>query len=52
MELIGQRQTLATVPGERHGTHCIAGWMGPVTILDVCGKCPLLPAFNPQTSSP
>jgi hypothetical protein len=40
-------------PGERPGTHCIGGWVGPRTGLDGCEKSysPQL-RFNPQIVQP
>ena len=35
----GQSHALAALPmGERSGTHCIGGWVGPRAVLDLCGK--------------
>ena len=34
----GQRHVSAAILQERHGTHCIGGWVGPRAGLDVCGK--------------
>ena len=39
-------------PRERHGTHCIGGWVGPRAILDGCGKSRPLPGFDPRTVRP
>ena len=34
-------------PGERPGTRCIGGWVGPRTGLDGCGKSRPPPGFDP-----
>ena len=48
-----QRHALAALPpGERPGTHCIRGWVGPRTGLDGCGKSRLQPGFDPRTVQP
>ena len=33
-----QQHTPAALPWERHGIHCIGGWVGPRTSLDRCRK--------------
>jgi len=39
MRVGGQRKSTAALrPGERPGTHCIGGWVGPRAGLDRCGK--------------
>jgi hypothetical protein len=39
-EVGGQLHAPAALPpGNRPGTHCIGGWLGPRTGLDGCGKC-------------
>ena len=49
----GQRHAPAALyPRERHSTHCIGGWMGPVAGLDGCGKSRLPPGFDPRTVQP
>jgi len=37
---------------ERHGTHCIGGWLGIRAGLDGCGKSHLPPEFDPCTFQP
>jgi hypothetical protein len=39
-------------PGERPGTHCIGGWVGPRDDLDGCGKSRPPPVFDPRTGQP
>jgi hypothetical protein len=39
-------------PRERPGTHCIGGWVGPMTGLDGSGKSRPPPGFDPQTIQP
>ena len=39
-------------PGERPGTHCIGGWVGPRAGLDGCGKSRLPPGFDARTVQP
>ena len=39
-------------PGERPGTHCTGGWVGPKVGLDGCGKSRLPPGFDPRTVQP
>jgi hypothetical protein len=39
-------------PRERHGTHCIGGWMDPRAGLDGCGKSRLPPGLDPRTVQP
>ena len=34
----GQRHAPAALPLERHGTHCMGGWVVPRAGLDGCGK--------------
>jgi hypothetical protein len=42
----------ALPPRKRPGTHCVVGWVGPMSGLDGCGKpCPTA-GFNPQTIQP
>ena len=36
--------------GERPGTHCIGGWVGPGAGLDGRGKSRPPPGFNPRTA--
>jgi hypothetical protein len=36
-------------PGERPGTHCIGGWVGPRAALDGGRKSHPPPGFDPQT---
>ena len=38
--------------GERPGTHCVVGWVGPRVGLDGCGKSRPTAEFNPQTIQP
>jgi hypothetical protein len=46
MEVGGEDHTPAALaPGERGGTHCEGGWMGPRAGLDGCGK------FHPHRDS-
>jgi len=53
----GQRHAPATLhPGERPGTHCIGGWVGPRAGLDWCRKFrphwdSIPGSFNPQRVS-
>jgi hypothetical protein len=43
----GQFHTPAALPpGKRPGTHCIGGWVGPMTCLDGCEKSR---KFDPRT---
>jgi hypothetical protein len=50
MGVCGQRHApTALPPGKRRGTRCISGWVGPRAGLDGCGKCRLLPGFDPRT---
>ena len=39
-------------PRERHGTHCIGGWVGPRAGLDECGKSRPHRDSIPRSSSP
>ena len=39
-------------PGERHGTHCIGGWVGPRVGLDGMRKISPPPGFDPRTVQP
>ena len=39
-------------PGERPGTHCTGGWVGPRAGLDGCGDSRPTPGFDPQTVQP
>jgi hypothetical protein len=39
-------------PLERHGTHCIGGWVGLRAGLDGCGKSRPPPGFDPRTVQP
>jgi len=39
-------------PGERPGTHCTGGWVGPRAGLDRCGKSRPPPRFDPRTVQP
>jgi hypothetical protein len=39
-------------PGERPGTPCIGGWVGPRTGLGGCGKYRPPPGLDPQTVQP
>jgi hypothetical protein len=49
----GQRHAAATLPpGERPGTHCLGGWVGPRAGLDGCGKSRLHRDSIPGPSSP
>ena len=46
----GQRHSPAALyPGERPGTHCTVGWVGPRAGLDRCGKSRPPPGFDLQT---
>ena len=38
MDVGGQRQSPATLPLGKPGTHSMEGWVGPRTGLDECGK--------------
>jgi len=49
----GQRHAQAALPpGNRRGTHCIGGWVGPRAGLDGCGKSRPPPAFDHRTVQP
>ena len=49
----GQRHAPAALPpGQRRGTHCIGGCMGPTAGLEGCGKSRLTPGFDPRTFQP
>jgi len=39
-------------PWERHGIHCIGGWLGPRAGLDGCRKSRLRPNSYPRTVQP
>jgi hypothetical protein len=39
-------------PRERPGTHCIGGWVGLRSGLDVCEKSRPPPGFGPRTVLP
>jgi hypothetical protein len=39
-------------PGERPGSHCIGGWVGPRAGLDVCEKISPPPGLDPRTVQP
>ena len=53
MEVGGQRHApVALPPGERHGTHCTGGWVGPRVGLDGYGQSHPLPGFDPRTVQP
>ena len=52
MEVSGQSDApTALFPGRRPGTHCIGGWVGPRSCMDVYGNSPP-PGFDPQTVQP
>jgi hypothetical protein len=42
----------ALPPGNRPGTHCIGGWVGPRAGLDGCEKSRPPPGFDPRTVQP
>jgi hypothetical protein len=49
----GQLHAPAALPsGNRHGTHCIGGWVCPRAGLDGCEKSRPLPEFDPRTIQP
>ena len=49
----GQRHAPAALPpGNRPGTHCIGGWVGPRAGLNACGKSRPPPGFVPRTVQP
>ena len=49
----GQRHAPAALPpGKKPGTHCIGGWVGPRTGLEVCGKSCPPPGFDHRTVQP
>ena len=49
----GQRYAPAALyPGERPGTHCTRGWVGPRAGLDMCGNFRPPPGFDPRTVQP
>jgi hypothetical protein len=52
MEVGGQRRGPGALPGERHGTHSIGGWVGPRDGLDGCGNSRPPPGFDPRTVQP
>ena len=39
-------------PGERPGTHCTGGWLGPRVGQDRCRKSRPPPGFDPRTAQP
>jgi len=50
MEVGGQRHApTALYARERHGTHCIGGWLGRRAGLDGCVKSRHPPELNPRT---
>jgi hypothetical protein len=53
MGLGGQFYALAAVPlGQKHGTHCTGGWVGPRADLDGCTKSHPKPGLCPWTIKP
>ena len=53
MEWVVNAKPWPLYPWERHGTHCIRGWVGPRAGLDGCGKIFLPPpGFDPRTVQP
>jgi hypothetical protein len=49
----GKRHAPAALPpGQRPGTHCTGGWVGPRAGLDCCGKMSPPPGFDPRTVQP
>jgi hypothetical protein len=49
----GQRHDPTALPLVRkRGTHCTEGWVGPMAVLDGCGKSRPLPRFDPRTVQP
>ena len=49
----GQRHAPAALPsGNRPGTHCVGGWVGPRAGLDVCEKSRPPLGFDPRTVQP
>jgi hypothetical protein len=42
----------ALPPGNRPGTHCIGGWVGPRAGLDGCEISRPPPGFDPRTVQP
>jgi hypothetical protein len=46
----GQRHAPAALPpGNRPGTYCTGGWVGPRAGLDGCEKSRPKPGFDPRT---
>ena len=45
----GHCHSLAAVPQERLGTHCVGGWLGPRAGLNGCRKSRPQPGFVPHT---
>jgi hypothetical protein len=53
MRVGGQRHAPAALPrGNRPGTHCIGGWVGPMAGLDGYGKSRPLPEIDPRIFQP
>jgi hypothetical protein len=49
----GQHHAPAALPpGEKPGTHCTGGWVGPRAGLDVCEKSRPPPGVDPLTVQP
>jgi len=53
MGVCGQRHAPAALNlGDKPGTHCIGGWVGPRAGLDGCGKSHPMLEFYLQTIQP
>jgi hypothetical protein len=53
MEVGGQRHAPAALPpGNRPGTRCIGGWVGPKAGVNGCGIPLPPPGFDPWTVQP
>ena len=53
MGLGGQFHAPAALPpGNRPGTHCMGGWVGPRAVLDGCGNSRHPPRFDPWAIQP
>jgi len=51
MRVGGQRHDPAALPRERHGTHCIGGWVGPKVGLEGAENL-APPGLDPRTVQP